>query len=163
MKNAKGRVFKYGDNIDTDVIIPARYLNSSDPAELATHCMEDIDKEFIKKVQKGDIIVAEKNFGCGSSREHAPIAIKAAGVSCIIAETFARIFYRNAINIGLPIIECPKAAAEIEDGDEVDVNFDTGVITDLTKGTTYQGQAFPEFMQRIIDAEGLINYINARQ
>ena len=163
MKNAKGRVFKYGDNIDTDVIIPARYLNSSDPAEPATHCMEDIDKEFIKKVQKGDIIVAEKNFGCGSSREHAPIAIKAAGVSCVIAETFARIFYRNAINIGLPIIECPKAAAEIEDGDEVEVNFDTGVITDLTKGTSYQGQAFPEFMQRIIDAEGLVNYINTRQ
>ena len=163
MKNAKGRVFKYGDNIDTDVIIPARYLNSSDPAELATHCMEDIDKEFIKKVQKGDIIVAEKNFGCGSSREHAPIAIKAAGVSCVIAETFARIFYRNAINIGLPIIECPKATAEIEDGDEVEVNFDTGVITDLTKGTSYQGQAFPEFMQRIIDAEGLVNYINTRQ
>ena len=163
MKNAKGRVFKYGDNIDTDVIIPARYLNSSDPAELATHCMEDIDKEFIKKVQKGDIIVAEKNFGCGSSREHAPIAIKAAGVSCVIAETFARIFYRNAINIGLPIIECPKAAAEIEDGDEVEVNFDTGVITDLTKGISYQGQAFPEFMQRIIDAEGLVNYINTRQ
>ena len=163
MKNAKGRVFKYGDNIDTDVIIPARYLNSSDPAELATHCMEDIDKEFIKKVQKGDIIVAEKNFGCGSSREHAPIAIKAAGVSCVIAETFARIFYRNAINIGLPIIECPKAVAEIEDGDEVEVNFDTGVITDLTKGTSYQGQAFPEFMQRIIDAEGLVNYINTRQ
>ena len=163
MKNAKGRVFKYGDNIDTDVIIPARYLNSSDPAELATHCMEDIDKEFIKKVQKGDIIVAEKNFGCGSSREHAPIAIKAAGVSCVIAETFARIFYRNAINIGLPIIECPKAAAEIEDGDDVEVNFDTGVITDLTKGTSYQGQAFPEFMQRIIDAEGLVNYINTRQ
>ena len=163
MKNAKGRVFKYGDNIDTDVIIPARYLNSSDPAELATHCMEDIDKEFIKKVQKGDIIVAEKNFGCGSSREHAPIAIKAAGVSCVIAETFARIFDRNAINIGLPIIECPKAAAEIEDGDEVEVNFDTGVITDLTKGTSYQGQAFPEFMQRIIDAEGLVNYINTRQ
>ncbi|HJC88350.1 MAG TPA: 3-isopropylmalate dehydratase small subunit [Candidatus Eisenbergiella intestinigallinarum] len=163
MKNAKGRVFKYGDNIDTDVIIPARYLNSSDPAELATHCMEDIDKEFIKKVQKGDIIVAEKNFGCGCSREHAPIAIKAAGVSCVIAETFARIFYRNAINIGLPIIECPKAAAEIEDGDEVEVNFDTGVITDLTKGTSYQGQAFPEFMQRIIDAEGLVNYINTRQ
>ena len=125
--------------------------------------MEDIDKEFIKKVQKGDIIVAEKNFGCGSSREHAPIAIKAAGVSCVIAETFARIFYRNAINIGLPIIECPKAVAEIEDGDEVEVNFDTGVITDLTKGTSYQGQAFPEFMQRIIDAEGLVNYINTRQ
>ena len=145
------------------LFLPARYLNSSDPAELATHCMEDIDKEFIKKVQKGDIIVAEKNFGCGSSREHAPIAIKAAGVSCVIAETFARIFYRNAINIGLPIIECPKAAAEIEDGDEVEVNFDTGVITDLTKGTSYQGQAFPEFMQRIIDAEGLVNYINTRQ
>lgn len=163
MKNAKGRVFKYGDNIDTDVIIPARYLNSSDPAELATHCMEDIDKEFIKKVQKGDIIVAEKNFGCGSSREHAPIAIKAAGVSCVIAETFARIFYRNAINIGLPIIECPKAAAEIEEGDEVEVNFDTGVITDLTKGVSYQGQAFPPFMQKIIDAEGLVNYINTRQ
>ena len=163
MKNAKGRVFKYGDNIDTDVIIPARYLNSSDPAELATQCMEDIDKEFIKKVQKGDIIVAEKNFGCGSSREHAPIAIKAAGVSCVIAETFARIFYRNAINIGLPIIECPKAAAEIEEGDEVEVNFDTGVITDLTKGVSYQGQAFPPFMQKIIDAEGLVNYINTRQ
>ncbi len=163
MKNAKGRVFKYGDNIDTDVIIPARYLNSSDPAELATHCMEDIDKEFIKKVQKGDIIVAEKNFGCGSSREHAPIAIKAAGVSCVIAETFARIFYRNSINIGLPIIECPKAAAEIEEGDEVEVNFDTGVITDLTKGASYQGQAFPPFMQKIIDAEGLVNYINTRQ
>ena len=163
MKNANGRVFKYGDNIDTDVIIPARYLNTSDPAELASHCMEDIDTEFIKNVQKGDIIVAEKNFGCGSSREHAPIAIKAAGVSCVIAETFARIFYRNAINIGLPIIECPKAAAEIEAGDQVEVNFDTGVITDLTKGTSYQGQAFPEFMQKIIDAEGLVNYINAKQ
>ena len=163
MKNANGRVFKYGDNIDTDVIIPARYLNSSDPAELASHCMEDIDTEFIKNVQKGDIIVAEKNFGCGSSREHAPIAIKAAGVSCVIAETFARIFYRNAINIGLPIIECPKAAAEIEAGDQVEVNFDTGVITDLTKGTSYQGQAFPEFMQKIIDAEGLVIYVIAKQ
>ena len=161
--DAKGRVHKYGNNVDTDVIIPARHLNTQDHKELASHCMEDIDKEFIKKVQKGDIIVAEKNFGCGSSREHAPIAIKAAGVSCVIAETFARIFYRNAINIGLPIIECPKAAAEIEDGDEVEVNFDTGVITDLTKGTSYQGQAFPEFMQRIIDAEGLVNYINTRQ
>ena len=160
---AKGIAHKYGDNIDTDVIIPARHLNTQDHLELASHCMEDIDKEFIKKVQKGDIIVAEKNFGCGSSREHAPIAIKAAGVSCVIAETFARIFYRNAINIGLPIIECPKAAAEIEDGEEVEVNFDTGVITDLTKGTSYQGQAFPEFMQRIIDAEGLVNYINTRQ
>lgn len=160
MKAAKGTVFKYGDNVDTDVIIPARYLNSSDPAELALHCMEDIDKEFVNKVQKGDIMVATKNFGCGSSREHAPIAIKAAGVSCVIAETFARIFYRNAINIGLPIVECPEAARSIEAGDEVEVNFDTGVITDVTQGTSYQGQAFPEFMQKIIDAEGLVNYIN---
>ena len=159
---AKGRVFKYGDNVDTDVIIPARYLNSSDPAELATHCMEDIDKDFIKKVQKGDIIVAKKNFGCGSSREHAPIAIKAAGVSCVIAETFARIFYRNAINIGLPIIECPEAAKDIEDGDEVEIQFDTGMIYDRTKGTEYKGQAFPEFMQKIIQAEGLINYLNSK-
>ena len=157
---AKGTVFKYGDNVDTDVIIPARYLNSSDPSELATHCMEDIDKEFVNKVNKGDIIVANKNFGCGSSREHAPIAIKAAGVSCVIAETFARIFYRNAINIGLPIIECPEAAKAIEAGDVVAINFDTGVITDVTKNTSYQGQAFPEFMQKIIAAEGLINYIN---
>ncbi len=159
---AKGSVFKYGDNVDTDVIIPARYLNSSDPAELATHCMEDIDKDFVKKVHKGDLIVANKNFGCGSSREHAPLAIKAAGVSCVIAETFARIFYRNSINIGLPIIECPQAAREIEDGDQVEVNFDTGMIYDLTKGTEYKGQAFPEFMQKIIEAEGLINYINAQ-
>lgn len=158
--NAKGRVFKYGDNVDTDVIIPARYLNSSDPAELATHCMEDIDKEFVKNVVKGDIMVANKNFGCGSSREHAPIAIKAAGISCVIAETFARIFYRNAINIGLPIIECPEAAKAIEAGDEVEINFDTGVITDITKGTSYKGQAFPPFMQKIIAAEGLVNYIN---
>lgn len=162
MKNAKGTVFKYGDNVDTDVIIPARYLNSSDPAELATHCMEDIDKDFVKKVKKGDIIVADKNFGCGSSREHAPIAIKAAGVSCVIAETFARIFYRNAINIGLPIVECPEASKGIEAGDEVEVNFDTGLITNLTKGTTFQGQAFPPFMQKIIAAEGLVNYINGQ-
>ena len=162
MKAAKGTVFKFGDNVDTDVIIPARYLNSSDPAELAAHCMEDIDKDFIKNVKKGDIIVADKNFGCGSSREHAPIAIKAAGVSCVIAETFARIFYRNAINIGLPIIECKEAAREIENGDEISVNFDTGVITDITKNTTYQGQAFPEFMQKIIAAEGLVNYINQK-
>ena len=162
MKAAKGIVFKFGDNVDTDVIIPARYLNSSDPAELAAHCMEDIDKDFIKNVKKGDIIVADKNFGCGSSREHAPIAIKAAGVSCVIAETFARIFYRNAINIGLPIIECKEAAREIENGDEVSVNFDTGVITDITKNTTDQGQAFPEFMQKIIAAEGLVNYINQK-
>ena len=162
MQSAKGTVFKYGDNVDTDVIIPARYLNSSDPAELAAHCMEDIDKEFIHKVNQGDIIVATRNFGCGSSREHAPIAIKAAGVSCVIAETFARIFYRNAINIGLPIIECPAAAQEIADGDVVEVNFDTGVITNVTKNTTYKGQAFPEFMQKIIAAEGLVNYINQK-
>ncbi|MGN0131926.1 MAG: 3-isopropylmalate dehydratase small subunit [Lachnospiraceae bacterium] len=162
MENAKGIVFKYGDNVDTDVIIPARYLNSSDPAELATHCMEDIDKEFVKEVNKGDIMVATKNFGCGSSREHAPIAIKASGISCVIAETFARIFYRNAINIGLPIIECPEAAHAIEAGDEVEVDFDSGKIYDRTKGTEYQGQAFPPFMQKIIDAEGLVNYINAK-
>ncbi len=162
MQVAKGTVFKYGDNVDTDVIIPARYLNSSDPAELATHCMEDIDKEFIHNVNKGDIIVATKNFGCGSSREHAPIAIKAAGVSCVIAETFARIFYRNAINIGLPIIECPEAAQAIEAGDIVEVNFDTGIITDVTRGVSYKGQAFPEFMQKIIAAEGLVNYINQK-
>ena len=158
--NAKGRVHKFGDNIDTDVIIPARYLNSSDPAELAKSCMEDIDPDFVKRVQKGDIMVANKNFGCGSSREHAPIAIKAAGVSCVIAETFARIFYRNAINIGLPIIECKEASEGIEDGDDVEVDFDSGMIYDKTKGTEYQGQAFPEFMQKIIKAEGLINYIN---
>ena len=157
---AHGTVFKYGDNVDTDVIIPARYLNSSYPAELATHCMEDIDREFVKKVHKGDIIVANKNFGCGSSREHAPIAIKASGVSCVIAETFARIFYRNAINIGLPIIECAEAAREIRNGDEVEVDFDSGKITDRTTGKEYQGQAFPEFMQKIITAGGLVNYIN---
>ncbi len=157
---AKGNVFKYGDNVDTDVIIPARYLNSSEPAELARHCMEDIDKEFVEKVHAGDIIVAEKNFGCGSSREHAPIAIKAAGVSCVIAETFARIFYRNAINIGLPIIECPEASHGISAGDEVEVDFDSGVITNVTKGTSFKGQAFPPFMQKIIEAEGLVNYIN---
>lgn len=157
---ASGKVFKYGDNVDTDVIIPARYLNAPEPAELAKHCMEDIDVDFAKNVSTGDIIVANKNFGCGSSREHAPISIKASGVSCVIAETFARIFYRNAINIGLPIIECPEAAKAIENGDEVEVDFDSGKIYDKTKGTEYQGQAFPEFMQKIIKAEGLINYIN---
>ena len=162
MKAAEGKVFKFGDNVDTDVIIPARYLNSSDPKELALHCMEDIDKEFVNKVSAGDIIVAEKNFGCGSSREHAPIAIKAAGVSCVIAETFARIFYRNAINIGLPIIECKEAALEIKAGDEVEVNFDTGVISDKTTGKSFQGQAFRPFMQKIIDCEGLVNYINQK-
>ncbi len=162
MKAAQGIVFKYGDNVDTDVIIPARYLNSSDPKELATHCMEDIDKDFVSNVKPGDIIVANKNFGCGSSREHAPIAIKAAGVSCVIAETFARIFYRNAINIGLPIIECPEAAVAIKAGDEVMVDFDTGVIKNLTTQEEFQGQAFPEFMQKIIACEGLVNYINQK-
>ena len=160
MKEAHGTVIKYGDNVDTDVIIPARYLNSSDPAELATHCMEDLDKDFLKKMKPGDIMVATKNFGCGSSREHAPIAIKACGISCVIAETFARIFYRNAINIGLPIIECPEAAVGIDDGDEVSVDFDSGIITNITKNTTYKGQPFPKFMQQIIDSEGLVNYIN---
>ncbi len=162
MDNAKGHVLKYGDNVDTDVIIPARYLNSSDPAELALHCMEDIDKDFSKRMNKGDIIVATKNFGCGSSREHAPISIKASGISCVIAETFARIFYRNAINIGLPIIECPEAAQGIDDGDEIEVDFNTGIITDITKGTKYQGQAFPEFMQKLIAAGGLVNFINEK-
>lgn len=160
MKEARGTVIKYGDNVDTDVIIPARYLNSSDPAELATHCMEDLDANFLNRMNKGDIMVAQKNFGCGSSREHAPIAIKACGISCVIAETFARIFYRNSINIGLPIIECPEAVAGIEDGDEVNVDFDTGIITNVTKGTSFKGQPFPEFMQKIIDSEGLVNYIN---
>lgn len=160
MKSAKGNVFRFGDNVDTDVIIPARYLNTTDPLELASHCMEDIDKSFIGSVTKGDIIVAGKNFGCGSSREHAPIAIKAAGVSCVIAETFARIFYRNSINIGLPIVECMEASKEIKAGDVVSINFDNGIITDETTGKEYQGQAFPPFMQKIIDSEGLINYIN---
>ena len=155
--NAKGKVFKYGDNIDTDVIIPARYLNSSDPAELAKHCMEDIDKSFIGNVKLGDIIVGRKNFGCGSSREHAPLAIKAAGVSCVIADTFARIFYRNSINIGLPIIECPEAAEAIAAGDEVEVDFDAGTIRDLTTGATFRAQPFPPFMQKIMAAGGLMN------
>ena len=156
---ATGRVFKYGDNVDTDVIIPARYLNTSDPKELAAHCMEDIDLDFAKKVQEGDIIVANKNFGCGSSREHAPIAIKESGISCVIASTFARIFYRNAINIGLPILECDQAVKSIEAGDKLEVNFDTGVIKNLTKNEEYQGEAFPEFMQKIIDNDGVIGYI----
>lgn len=162
MKAACGYVFKYGDNVDTDVIIPARYLNSSDPKELAIHCMEDIDKDFIQNVKTGDIIVAEKNFGCGSSREHAPLAIKAAGVSCVIAENFARIFYRNAINIGLPIIECPKAAKAIAAGNEVEVDFDSGIITNKTTGEQFLGQAFPPFMQKIIACGGLVNYINEK-
>ena len=157
---AKGRVYKYGDNVDTDVIIPARYLNITDGMELAKHCMEDIDKEFIKTVQKGDIMVAQKNFGCGSSREHAPLVIKCAGVSCVIAETFARIFYRNAINIGLPIIECKEAAEKIEAGDMVEIDFDSGMIYNRTKDESYQGEAFPPFMQELIAAGGLINYMN---
>lgn len=158
--NAKGKVFRYGDNVDTDVIIPARYLNTSDPLELAQHCMEDIDKDFVNNVHKGDIIVADDNFGCGSSREHAPISIKASGVSCVIANSFARIFYRNSINIGLPILECPEAVKVIEAGDEVEVDFDSGKITDITKNQSFQGQAFPPFMQELIQAGGLVNYVN---
>ena len=155
---AQGRVFKYGDNVDTDVIIPARYLNVSSGEELAKYCMIDIDPDFVKKMHKGDIIVATKNFGCGSSREHAPLAIKCAGVSCVIASTFARIFYRNAINIGMPILECEEAANDIEDGNEVEVNFDTGIITNITKNKTYQAQAFPEFIKKIMAADGLVEY-----
>ncbi len=157
--NANGTAIKYGDNIDTDVIIPARYLNTADHKELASHCMEDIDKDFTKKVKDGDIMIGGANFGCGSSREHAPIAIKASGISCVIAKTFARIFYRNAINIGLAIIECPEASEKIDDGDKVSIDFDTGVITNETKGETYQGQAFPEFIKDIINAGGLLNSI----
>ena len=156
---AKGTVHKFGNNIDTDVIIPARYLNKSDEAWLASHCMEDIDKEFVNKVKAGDIMVAEANFGCGSSREHAPIAIKASGISCVIASTFARIFYRNAINIGLAILECDEAARDIRDGDEVEVDFDSGVITNLTTGKSYKAQPFPEFIQNIISKGGLLKSI----
>ncbi|MGN1032196.1 MAG: 3-isopropylmalate dehydratase small subunit [Intestinibacter sp.] len=159
---ASGKVFKYGDNIDTDVIIPARYLNTPDKKELASHCMEDIDIEFAKKVQEGDIIVANKNFGCGSSREHAPIAIKESGISCVIASTFARIFYRNAINIGLPILECDEAAKGIEEGDKVEIDFNTGIIKNVTKGETYQAEPFPEFMQNIIQNGGLIKSIEKK-
>ena len=161
--NAKGTVHKYGNNIDTDVIIPARYLNTQDHKELASHCMEDIDAEFTGKVCEGDIMVGGENFGCGSSREHAPIAIKASGISCVIAATFARIFYRNAINIGLPILECPEASEGIEAGDEVSVDFDSGVITNITKGETYKAQPFPEFIQNIIKSGGLMNSIKENQ
>lgn len=157
--NAKGRVHKFGDNVDTDVIIPARYLNRSDEQWLASHCMEDIDADFAKNVMKGDIMVAEANFGCGSSREHAPIAIKASGISCVIASTFARIFYRNAINIGLAILECDEAAKNIKDGDEVEVDFDSGLIKNLTDGKTYQAQPFPDFIQNIIKNGGLMNSV----
>lgn len=155
----KGKTIKYGDNIDTDVIIPARYLNTSDEKELASHCMEDLDKDFSKKINKGDIIIAGRNFGCGSSREHAPIAIKASGISCVIAETFARIFFRNSINIGLPIMECEEAAKDIEENDEISIDVNSGVITNITKNKTYKAAPFPEFMQKIIESQGLINYI----
>ncbi|MEW9121654.1 MAG: 3-isopropylmalate dehydratase small subunit [Thermotaleaceae bacterium] len=155
----KGKVIKYGDNVDTDVIIPARYLNTSEPKELASHCMEDLDTSFVNRVEKGDIMVGGKNFGCGSSREHAPIAIKASGISCIIACSFARIFYRNAINIGLPIIECEEAAKDIEEGQSVEINLTSGDIFNHTTGKQYKGTPFPEFMQKIMDAEGLINYV----
>ena len=156
---AHGTVHKYMDNVDTDVIIPARYLNSSDPSELAAHCMEDIDSDFVNNVKQGDIIVARNNFGCGSSREHAPIAIKASGIGCVIAATFARIFYRNAINIGLPIMECREAAENINPGDEVEVDFDTGVIKDITTGKEFKAEPFPEFIKDIINKNGLLNSI----
>lgn len=159
---AQGRVHKYGSNIDTDVIIPARYLNTANHKELAAHCMEDIDKEFVNKVQVGDIMVADKNFGCGSSREHAPIAIKESGISCVIASTFARIFYRNALNIGLAILECDAASKDIKDGDEVAVDFTTGIIKNLTNGNEYKAEPFPEFIQNIIEKGGLLNSISDR-
>ena len=156
------KVYKYGDNVDTDVIIPARHLNNPDPKALASHCMEDIDAGFASTVEPGDIIVAGANFGCGSSREHAPLAIKACGVKCVIAPSFARIFYRNAINIGFPIVECVQAAEEIQPGDQVDVDFTTGVITDQTTGKTYQAAPFPEFIKGIIESGGLLNSLKAR-
>ncbi len=162
MHMVTGKVYKYGDNVDTDVIIPARYLNAPSPEELAKHCMEDIDPAFTAKVQPGDIIVGGANFGCGSSREHAPIAIRACGVSCVIAASFARIFYRNSINIGFPILECPEAAQAIQNGDAVSVDFATGVIRDDTTGQTFQAAAFPPFIQRIIEHNGLLPYLKAR-
>jgi len=155
----KGYAHKYGDNVDTDVIMPARYITLSTHEELAAHCMEDIDRDFVKKVQPMDIIVAGDNFGCGSSREHAPIGIKASGISCVIAKSFARIFFRNAINIGLPILECPEASCGIQGGDQVEIDFETGVILDITTGEKYQGLPFPGFIQKIIEAGGLINSI----
>ncbi len=159
----QGSVFKYGDNVDTDVIIPARYLNIADPVELATHAMEDIDTEFVKQVKDGDIMVAGKNFGCGSSREHAPQVIRDKGISCVIATTFARIFYRNSINIGLPILECDAAAKGIDAGNEVSIDFDTGMITNITKGESYQATAFPPFIQSIISAGGLLKSLKERE
>ena len=161
--NAHGIVHKYPDNVDTDVIIPARYLNIADKKELATHCMEDIDTNFVKVVKSGDVMVGGYNFGCGSSREHAPMVIKESGISCVIAKTFARIFYRNAINIGLAILECPEASEKIDSGDEVAIDFDTGVITNLTKGETYQANPFPDFIKKIIQAGGLMADIKNRQ
>ena len=158
----EGKVFKYPDNVDTDVIIPARYLNTADAKELALHCMEDIDTEFVKQVETGDIMVAGWNFGCGSSREHAPLVIKTCGTGCVIAKSFARIFYRNAINIGLPILECEEAAEAIEAGSKVSVDFDTGIITDITNGKTYQAQPFPEFIQNIIKNGGLLASLRAQ-
>ncbi|NPV27323.1 MAG: 3-isopropylmalate dehydratase small subunit [Firmicutes bacterium] len=158
----RGRVWKFGADIDTDLIIPARYLNTADPGELAKHCLEDLEPDFCQKIAPGDIIVADKNFGCGSSREHAPIAIKAAGISCVIAKSFARIFYRNAINIGLPIFECPAAAEGLQPGDQVEVDPKSGQIKNLTTGKTYQAAPFPEFMQQIMDRGGLINYVKGR-
>ncbi len=160
--NTKGKVFKYGDNVDTDVIIPARYLNTSNAKELAAHCMEDIDTEFVKNVSAGDIMVAGWNFGCGSSREHAPLVIKTCGTGCVIAKSFARIFYRNAINIGLPILECEEACNEIDPGDQVEIDFDSGEIKDITKGKTFKAQPFPEFIQNIIKAGGLLKSIQAK-
>ena len=154
--NTKGHVFKYPDNVDTDVIIPARYLNTADANELAKHCMEDIDKDFVSNVKPGDIMVAGWNFGCGSSREHAPLVIKTCKTGCIIAKSYARIFYRNAINIGMPILECPEAADEIAAGDEVEVDFDTGTINDITTGKSYKAQPFPPFIQNIIKKGGLL-------
>lgn len=156
--SVKGRVFKYGNDVDTDVIIPARHLTSADPKHLAAHCMEDIDASFVSRVSAGDIMVAGSNFGCGSSREHAPIAIKESGISLVIAESFARIFYRNAINVGLAIMECPEASAAINDGDEVEADFDSGVIRDITTGETFEAKPFPEFIKRIIEAGGLVQY-----
>ena len=158
----EGKAIKYGNNVDTDVIIPARYLTTSDPDELAAHCFEDLDPSFKGKVQPGDIVVAGTNFGCGSSREHAPIAIKASGISCIIAETFARIFYRNALNIGLPIMECPEAAKDIQDGDRVAVDLAQGIITNITRNRTYKAAPFPPFMQELIKAGGLVQYVNEK-
>ncbi len=159
---ANGKVLKYGDNIDTDVIIPARYLNSFDAKELASHAMVDIDPTFTERLVPGDIMVASRNFGCGSSREHAPLALKTAGVSCVIAKSFARIFYRNSINIGFPILECEEAVDGIDEGDQVEIDFETGIIRNLTKGTQFQAQPFPEFLQRMIEKNGLVNYINAK-